>query len=120
MECLDVGCGKGFHASFFADNFPKSNFTGVDITVESIHAANLRRKDNGQPYNNLKFFHMDAAKLSRTWTDTFDLVTIFDACHDQMRPDLVSAVSSYQHRFFSSVRIGYLTAELRTSFRGHA
>ncbi|CAJ0590202.1 unnamed protein product [Cylicocyclus nassatus] len=88
MMCLDVGCGRGFHAAFLADNFPKSNFTGIDVTLEAVHMANQKRKDNGQTYENLSFVQMDGAKMDDDWSDKFDLVTIFDACHDQMRPDL--------------------------------
>ena len=41
---------------------------------------------------------MDGSKLDDSWTSKFDLVTIFDACHDQMRPDLVgSPVSAHSH-----------------------
>ncbi|KAK6759018.1 hypothetical protein RB195_016316 [Necator americanus] len=88
MMCLDVGCGKGFHAALLAENFPKSNFMGIDITLEAIHLANQQRKDNGQTFDNLAFIQMSAAKMDDDWTDKFDIVTIFDACHDQMRPDL--------------------------------
>lgn len=60
--CLDVGCGKGFQAAFFglvwdsfsmnrvvtwnvylANSFPKSNFTGIDITLEAVHLGNQQR-----------------------------------------------------------------------------
>ncbi|KAJ1351876.1 hypothetical protein KIN20_008040 [Parelaphostrongylus tenuis] len=88
MMCLDVGCGKGFHAAFLAQNYPKSNFSGIDITLEAVHLANQQRKDNGQTFDNLAFIQMDAGHMDADWTDKYDLVTIFDACHDQMRPDL--------------------------------
>ncbi|EPB74748.1 methyltransferase domain protein [Ancylostoma ceylanicum] len=88
MMCLDVGCGKGFHAVLLAQNFPKSNFTGIDVTLEAVHLANQQRKDNGETFDNLAFIQMDGAKMDPDWTEKFDLVTIFDACHDQMRPDL--------------------------------
>ncbi|KAL6742351.1 hypothetical protein Aduo_015508 [Ancylostoma duodenale] len=88
MMCLDVGCGKGFHAALLAENFPKSNFTGIDVTLEAIHLANQQRKDNGQTFDNLAFIQMDAGKMDPNWTNKYDMVTIFDACHDQMRPDL--------------------------------
>ncbi|EYC04227.1 hypothetical protein Y032_0089g2294 [Ancylostoma ceylanicum] len=88
MMCLDVGCGKGFQAALLAQNFPKSNFTGIDVTLEAVHLANQQRKDNGETYENLAIIQMDGAKMDADWTNKFDLVTIFDACHDQMRPDL--------------------------------
>ncbi|KHJ80925.1 hypothetical protein OESDEN_19394 [Oesophagostomum dentatum] len=76
-------------SSFFTDRFPKSNFTGIDVTLEAVHLANQQRKDNGQTYDNLAFIQMDGAKLDDDWSDKYDWVTIFDAAHDQMRPDLV-------------------------------
>ncbi|RCN31289.1 methyltransferase domain protein [Ancylostoma caninum] len=88
MMCLDVGCGKGFHAALLAENFPKSNFTGIDVTLEAVHLANQQRKDNGQTFDNLAFIQMDAGKMDADWENKYDVVTIFDACHDQMRPDL--------------------------------
>ncbi|KAK6759020.1 hypothetical protein RB195_016318 [Necator americanus] len=88
MMCLDVGCGSGFHSALLAENFPKSNFIGVDVTLEAIHLANQQRKDDGQTYENLAFIQINAAKMDDDWTDKFDIVTIFDACHDQMRLDL--------------------------------
>ena len=48
------------------------------------------RKDDGKTFDNLAFIQMNAAKLDADWTDKYDLVLIFDACHDQTRPDLVS------------------------------
>ncbi|CAJ0590212.1 unnamed protein product [Cylicocyclus nassatus] len=88
MVCLDVGCGKGFHAALLAENFPNSNFTGIDISQDAIDLANQKRREDGEPFNNLSFIQMDASKMDAEWTCKFDLVTIFDACHDQMRPDL--------------------------------
>ncbi|EYC04222.1 hypothetical protein Y032_0089g2293 [Ancylostoma ceylanicum] len=88
MMCLDVGCGTGFHAALLAQNFPNSNFTGIDITLEAVHLANQQRKDNDETFDNLAFIQMDAARMDADWTNKYDVVTIFDACHDQMRPDL--------------------------------
>nr|CDJ81237.1 Methyltransferase type 11 domain containing protein [Haemonchus contortus] len=88
MMCLDVGCGNGFHAALLAETFPKSNFSGIDITLEAVHQANQRRKDDGLTFDNLAFIQMNAGEMDANWTNKFDVVTIFDACHDQMRPDL--------------------------------
>ncbi|EPB74750.1 hypothetical protein ANCCEY_06175 [Ancylostoma ceylanicum] len=52
------------------------------------------RKDNGETYENLAIIQMDGAKMDADWTNKFDLVTIFDACHDQMRPDLIMGYSN--------------------------
>uniref|UniRef100_A0A914EKU1 Methyltransferase domain-containing protein n=1 Tax=Acrobeloides nanus TaxID=290746 RepID=A0A914EKU1_9BILA len=81
---LDVGCGNGFHVCELASHFPKSHFIGIDITQKAVDEANSRT--NG--HKNVEFICMNAADMSKEWTDKFDLVFIFDACHDQCRPDL--------------------------------
>ncbi|KHJ93004.1 methyltransferase domain protein [Oesophagostomum dentatum] len=88
MECLDIGCGKGFHISLLGNTFPKSHFVGIDISAEAIKRAKELKKSGGKKYENLSFFEMDALKLDPAWTNKFDLVTNIDACHGQMRPDL--------------------------------
>ncbi|KAK5976917.1 Methyltransferase domain protein, partial [Trichostrongylus colubriformis] len=87
MMFLDVGCGSGFHAALLAETFPKSNFTGIDVTLEAVHMANQKRKDNGKMFDNLAFIQMNAAEMDADWTENYDVVTIIDACHDQTRPD---------------------------------
>ncbi|KHJ74749.1 methyltransferase domain protein [Oesophagostomum dentatum] len=89
MDCLDIGCGKGFHVSLLGSTFPKSHFTGIDISPEAIKLAKELKNDDGKKYENLSFFEMDAMKLDPAWTNKFDLVTNINACHGQMRPDLV-------------------------------
>ncbi|PIO64232.1 hypothetical protein TELCIR_14147, partial [Teladorsagia circumcincta] len=74
-----------------AQTYPKSNFTGIDVTLDAVHQANQRRKDNGETFDNLAFIQMNAGAMDADWTDKYDVVTIFDACHDQMRPDLKAA-----------------------------
>ncbi|CAJ0590203.1 unnamed protein product [Cylicocyclus nassatus] len=88
VQCLDVGCGKGFHSALMASHYPKSHFTGIDITQDAVDMANQQKKTDGQAFDNLAFIQMNGAKMDASWTDKFDLVMIFDACHDQMRPDL--------------------------------
>ncbi|PIO52626.1 hypothetical protein TELCIR_26066 [Teladorsagia circumcincta] len=39
-------------------------------------------------FDNLAFIQMNAGEMDEDWTEKYDVVTIFDACHDQMRPDL--------------------------------
>lgn len=39
VDFLDFGCGDGMLASFFADIFPGSRYTGFDISPESIRVA---------------------------------------------------------------------------------
>ncbi|CAJ0587443.1 unnamed protein product, partial [Mesorhabditis spiculigera] len=86
MKCLDIGCGNGFHVQLFANEYPKSEFYGLDLVPEAIEAANQQKAADGT--KNSTFIACDAAHLPHDWGNTFDFVTIFDACHDQTRPDL--------------------------------
>ncbi|CAJ0590204.1 unnamed protein product [Cylicocyclus nassatus] len=88
VQCLDVGCGKGFHSSLMASHYPKSHFTGIDITHEAVEMAKRQKKSDGQNFDNLDFTQMNAAKMDANWSNKFDVIMIFDACHDQTRPDL--------------------------------
>ena len=54
----------------------------------------FRKESNGESFTNLEFHVMEPNKLEADWTATFELAFIFDACHDQMRPDLASIRSS--------------------------
>lgn len=84
---LDIGCGKGKALQLLARTFPQSRFTGYDFSEEAIRAARQDAADQG--LTNLQFHVRDAGRIADT--AVFDLVTAFDAIHDQMRPDLVLA-----------------------------
>ena len=59
----------------------------MDLTPSAIEGAEKDRIQNGA--KNVEFICQDAKNLDSAWKDKFDLVFIFDACHDQTRPDLV-------------------------------
>ncbi|CAJ0587601.1 unnamed protein product, partial [Mesorhabditis spiculigera] len=86
MKSLDVGCGIGFHVQMLAKAYPKSHFTGLDLTASAIETANKRKLD--EKTENAEYIQCNAASMPENWADSFDFVTIFDACHDQTRPDL--------------------------------
>jgi ubiquinone/menaquinone biosynthesis C-methylase UbiE len=86
IEFLDVGCGSGFHACELAQAFPKSHFSGIDLTDSAILKANERKSQMLLP--NVEFFQQNAKSMNPEWNNKFDMVMIFDACHDQCRPDL--------------------------------
>uniref|UniRef100_A0A914CYL1 Methyltransferase domain-containing protein n=1 Tax=Acrobeloides nanus TaxID=290746 RepID=A0A914CYL1_9BILA len=52
----------------------------------AIEGAEKDRIQNGA--KNVEFICQDAKNLNLAWKDKFDLIFIFDACHDQTRPDL--------------------------------
>ncbi|GMR59871.1 hypothetical protein PMAYCL1PPCAC_30066, partial [Pristionchus mayeri] len=86
LRVLDVGCGSGYHALKMAATYPKCEMHGADISEPAIEMANKSLKEEG--LKNLTFHVEDAGKMPDAWTNSFDFITIFDACHDQMRPDL--------------------------------
>lgn len=85
IEVLDLGCGSGRALNKLAEAFPNSRFTGYDFSAEAI--ANASTEAQLRNLSNIHFEVKDAAKLDER--DRYDLITTFDAIHDQSRPDLV-------------------------------
>lgn len=85
IAVCDVGCGQGHAINLMAKEFPNSRFTGLDFSTEGIAAAQGEAKALG--LTNANFEVKDAATLDSS--TKFDLITVFDAVHDQARPDVV-------------------------------
>lgn len=85
MKVLDIGCGKGKAINLMAKQFPKSVFHGYDLSTEAIDYA----KKEAVTLNNSNVFFKVEDILSTEFNDKFDLITAFDAIHDQPKPDLV-------------------------------
>lgn len=83
IDVLDVGCGAGRALNLLAQTYPKSRFTGFDLSAEAVASARAEAADRG--LQNARFEVRDVADLSVE--ESFDLVTAFDAVHDQARPD---------------------------------
>ncbi len=86
-DVADVGCGSGLALCLLGEAFPKSRFTGFDFSEQAIETARKRAADRG--LGNVSFEVADAAKLAQQ--REFDLVTTFDAIHDQAHPATVLA-----------------------------
>ena len=82
IEVADVGCGSGHAVNLMAQAFPASRFVGYDFSEEGISAA--RREAEELALANARFELRDVTELGET--DRFDLVTAFDAIHDQAHP----------------------------------
>ena len=80
IRVADVGCGTGHCVVLMARRFPKSRFVGYDISEAGI--AGARAAAAG--LDNASFVVQDVAQLEAT--TPFDLVTAFDAIHDQADP----------------------------------
>lgn len=82
IEVLDIGCGGGHALLRLAETFPESRFLGVDLCAEAFAGAQAEAARRG--LGNLAF---EARDLSDADTlGQFDLVTAFDAVHDQKDP----------------------------------
>jgi 2-polyprenyl-3-methyl-5-hydroxy-6-metoxy-1,4-benzoquinol methylase len=82
IEVADIGCGQGHAINLMAKAFPNSRFTGYDFSEDGIAAATAEARKLG--LTNANFEVKDAATLDAT--GKFDLVTVFDAIHDQAQP----------------------------------
>ena len=85
IDVLDVGCGSGRALNLMARSFPNSRFIGYDFSEEGIARARAAAQEHGTP--NVRFEVKDAAKLDEK--KRYDLITTFDAVHDQAKPAAV-------------------------------
>ncbi|HLT39960.1 MAG TPA: class I SAM-dependent methyltransferase [Enhygromyxa sp.] len=89
VEVLDVGCGRGRALLLLAERFPRSRFVGVDISAEAIDWARAQAHERG--LTNIGFEQIDAAMIGDEHRRRYDLITTFDAVHDQRDPAAVLA-----------------------------
>jgi 2-polyprenyl-3-methyl-5-hydroxy-6-metoxy-1,4-benzoquinol methylase len=65
--------------------FPKSRFTGMDLSKEAIAFA--RAEASEKALTNVEFVARDLSDFDEAApSEQFDLITTFDAIHDQGRP----------------------------------
>ncbi|HSP55140.1 MAG TPA: methyltransferase domain-containing protein [Dehalococcoidia bacterium] len=82
IDVADVGCGQGHAINLMARAFPKSNFVGYDFSEGGIAAARAEAQAMGLA--NAEFELKDVSTLDGS--RKFDLITVFDAIHDQAHP----------------------------------
>ncbi len=85
IDVLDVGCGEGKALLHLAGRFPNSRFVGRDLLPEAVAVATAHARQSG--LSNVRFECADVSLM--TDEQAFDLVTTFDAIHDQAKPDVV-------------------------------
>lgn len=85
LNVLDVGCGSGRVLNLMAKCFPKSRFTGYDFSEEGVAAGKAEAERYG--LTNVRFEVKDVTSLDAS--EQYDLITTFDAVHDQAYPDKV-------------------------------
>ena len=82
IDVLDVGSGSGRAMNLLARKFPNSRFVGYDFSEEAL--ARARAEAEGYGTTNVRFEVKDVATLEEE--AGYDLITTFDAVHDQARP----------------------------------
>ena len=85
LRVLDVGCGTGHAMNILAREFPSSRFYGYDIAEDAIESARAEAKKMG--LRNTSFEIVDVTNLPSD--PKFDVITAFDAIHDQKAPESV-------------------------------
>ncbi|MBN1294160.1 MAG: class I SAM-dependent methyltransferase [Candidatus Latescibacteria bacterium] len=83
IDVLDVGCGSGQIINSMAKFFPKSRFVGYDLSEEAIATGNDEAVK--QSLSNVRFEVRDLTKFGLG--ENYDLITAFDAIHDQPDPE---------------------------------
>ncbi|EUA26986.1 methyltransferase domain protein [Mycobacterium intracellulare] len=81
-DVADFGCGSGHAINVMAQAFPASRFTGIDFSEQAIATGIREAADRG--LTNAAFESHDLPELDKA--EAYDVITVFDAIHDQARP----------------------------------
>ena len=81
-DVADIGTGSGHAVNVMAAAFPASRFTGIDFSDEGLGVGRAEAKRLG--LTNATFVAKDVAALDSA--QTYDVITVFDAIHDQAQP----------------------------------
>lgn len=85
IRVADLGCGTGHAINVMARVYPRSDFVGLDIAEDAI--ARARAEAQAMGLSNARFEVLDVTLLPAE--PKFDLITSFDAIHDQRDPAAV-------------------------------
>jgi 2-polyprenyl-3-methyl-5-hydroxy-6-metoxy-1,4-benzoquinol methylase len=95
IDVLDVGCGQGRAMVALAAKFPRSRFRGYDFSADAI--ATGRKLAAEQKLGNVALEVVDMSDFGEI--GRYDLITTFDAVHDQKRPqDLIRGIHAALRR----------------------
>jgi 2-polyprenyl-3-methyl-5-hydroxy-6-metoxy-1,4-benzoquinol methylase len=81
-DVADIGTGSGHAINVMAKAFPASRFTGIDFSDEGLAVGRAEAAQLG--LGNATFAAADVAELDAA--ETYDVITVFDAIHDQAQP----------------------------------
>ncbi len=82
IDVADICCGSGHAINVMAQAYPNSRFTGIDFSDEGLGVGCSEAERLG--LDNATFVARDVATLDAT--DAYDVITVFDAIHDQAQP----------------------------------
>jgi SAM-dependent methyltransferase len=82
IRVADIGCGTGHAVNLLARAFPASDFVGYDTGQDAIAAATAEAE--AMRLANARFEVLDVTQLPGE--PKIDLITAFDAIHDQVDP----------------------------------
>jgi len=81
-DVADFGCGSGHAVNVMARAFPASRFTGLDFSDEAIASGAAEAARLG-----LQNANFESHNLAQPVKDaSYDVITVFDAIHDQAHP----------------------------------
>ena len=108
-DVADFGCGSGHAINVTARAFPASRFTGIDFSEEAIAAGTREAVHLG--LTNATFESHNLAQLDKV--EAYDVITVFDAIHDQAQPAQVL------ENIYRALRPGgvFLMADIKASSR---
>jgi 2-polyprenyl-3-methyl-5-hydroxy-6-metoxy-1,4-benzoquinol methylase len=96
VDVADIGCGSGHAINVMAQAFPASRFTGIDFSEEGLSVGAAEARSLG--LTNATFVAADVAALDAA--EAYDVITVFDAIHDQAQPAQVL------HNIYRALRPG--------------
>ncbi|MFD3748516.1 class I SAM-dependent methyltransferase [Nocardia sp. NPDC058633] len=85
IDVADIACGSGHAVNLMAQAYPASRFTGYDFSADAVEVGVAEAAAMG--LTNVEFAVRDVADLHVP--ESCDLITVFDAIHDQAHPALV-------------------------------
>jgi ubiquinone/menaquinone biosynthesis C-methylase UbiE len=114
LHALDLGCGRGRVIIRLAELFPNSRFTGIDFSEDAIRNASAEASN--RKLSNVEFVIADLSDFDqKAPPESFDLITTFDAVHDQGKPfHLLKGI----HRALGKDGV-YLMQEIKASSHVH-
>jgi 2-polyprenyl-3-methyl-5-hydroxy-6-metoxy-1,4-benzoquinol methylase len=109
VEVADFGCGSGHAINVMAQAFPASRFTGIDFSDAAIATGIAEAARLGLV--NATFEPGNLAELNKA--AAYDVITTFDAIHDQAQPARVL------ENIYRALRPGgvYLMVDIKASSR---